>query len=176
MLRVQEEAGALTVVSRLARPVGLGVLVVAAALLAAWIAPRSGITATALGVVAAGLAVLGGRTWHARIAQGRVAVRPASPFARAASRPLAEFVRASLETLGEARARRAEAQSAAWSARAGGGELPSWLRRPEAAELNDQLRRIVLVGHAGERVPLTAWLPPEDDLEALRAAVEARLR
>jgi hypothetical protein len=176
MLRVHEDAGALTIVSRLARPVGLGVLVVAVALLAAWLATRSRATAAALGVAAVGLAVLGGRGWRARVAQGRVTVRPASPFERGASRPLAEFVRASVETLGEARARRAAAQAAAWAARAGGGELPAWLRRPDTSAVNDQLRRIVLVSQAGERVPVTAWLPPEDDLEALLAAVSARLR
>lgn len=175
MLRVHSEAAALTIVSRLARPPVLAVLVVAGAAVATAIGRQS---PPAGGLVAAAIAaalLLGGRGWRARLAQGRLTVRPASPLDRVASRPLGEFVAAQLETIGEARARRAEEQERAWAARTGGSTLPSWLRRPAAPGVNDHLRRVVLVGRGGERVPLTAWLPPEDDLEAARSAVEARL-
>ncbi|GAO04005.1 hypothetical protein [Anaeromyxobacter sp. PSR-1] len=175
MLRLEESVGALDVTSRLARPRALAVL--ALALLGAAWAARAALPALAgaLAVAAALLAILGGRAVRARVAGGIVSVRPAAPFAAAVTRPLAAYGTAAVETVADARRRRAEALARGYAARAG-AELPSWLAPRTTPGTHDHLRRIVLlpVG-AGEPLAVTAWLPPEDDLEPLRRALAARL-
>jgi hypothetical protein len=174
MLRVHSAAGALTLVSRLARPrvlavVGgmLGVL----ALAAGGFAPRA---AAALAAAAVLVALLGGRAVRARFERDRVRVRSAVPFRREDDRSLGEFSRARVETVADARRRKAERLARQYQVRSG-GDLPGWLRRPDAPGTNDHLRRIVLVPRDGEPLAVTAWLA-EDDLEPALAEIEALLR
>jgi hypothetical protein len=102
-----------------------------------------------------------------------VSVRDAVPIRRR-ERALAEFAAAAVETVGEARRRRAERLARGFADRSG-GELPAWLRPPDAPGTHDHLRRLVLVARRGEDLPVTAWLADED-LEPARAEVEAMLR
>lgn len=175
MLRLEEAAGALTLDSRLARPRVLVVL--AAALLLGALASRGTLPRLAVALVAAAalLVVLGGRAVHARVASGRITVRAAVPFAPAVSAPLAGFAAVEVETVADHRRRRAEALARGYQERAGAG-APPWLVRAPSPGTNDQLRRLVLLP-AGRGAPLavTAWLAPDDDLEAARRALEARL-
>jgi hypothetical protein len=161
MLRVQRTGSALTLVSRLARPRVLAVLAGALAGLAvaawSWVPPAG----WALGAAAALVVLLGGRAVRARFEPGRVRVRPALPFQREEARPLAEFAAARVETVGEARRRKAERLARQYQRR-GGGELPDWLRPPDAPGTNDHLRRIVLVARAGEPLAVTAWLADDE--------------
>jgi hypothetical protein len=174
VIAIQPSPGALTVVSRLARAPALGVLagLLGACALAAHGAPW---LSAALALAAALLVLLGARAVRARLAAGRVTVVPTSILARRVARPLADFSGVALETLGEARARRAETLARAYRARSGGEPMPAWLRRPATPGVNDHLRRLVLVARVGEPLPITAWLAPEDDLDAAKRAVEARL-
>jgi hypothetical protein len=175
MLRLERTGGAVTVVSRLARPRVLAVLAIAigGGALGAWAAsPRA---AAALGLAAALVVLLGGRAVRASFARGRVRIRPAAPFQRGGERALGAFVRAAVETVGEDRARRAERIAARYRARSG-AEMPAWLRATPTPGVNDHLRRVVLVARDGDRVAVTAWLAPDDDLEPLRAELEALLR
>lgn len=178
MLRIERAPGTLTLVSRLARPRALVVLAVAlaGAALAARSVPAA---AVALGALAALVVVFGGRTVRAALGRGRVRVSGGAPLARVADRPLADFVGARVETLGEARRRKAERRARDFLAHSGGAALPSWLHAPEAPGTNDHLRRLVLEPRAAEPprdpLPLTAWLA-EDELEPARREVEERLR
>src|SRR5512138_62925 len=173
MLRVQRSSGALTVVSRLARPHALAVLAVGFAGGAAAAAGRSNVLAACLALAAALVAVLGGRAVRARFERGRVSVRDAVPLRRR-DRALSEFARADVETAGDARRRRAERLARGFAERAG-SEMPTWLRPPDAPGTHDHLRRIVLVARSGDPLPVTSWLSDED-LEAVRAELEAMLR
>lgn len=173
MLRVQRSSGALTVVSRLARPHALAVLAVAFAAGAAASAGRSSVLAAGLALAAALVAVLGGRAVRARFERGRVSVRDAVPLRRW-ERALSEFARADVETAGDARRRRAERLARGFAERAG-SEIPAWLRPPDAPGTHDHLRRVVLVARTGERMAVTSWLA-DGDLEAVQAEVEALLR
>ncbi|HEY6099869.1 MAG TPA: hypothetical protein VIW03_10595 [Anaeromyxobacter sp.] len=171
MLRVERAPGALTVVSRLAKPRVLAVVggvLAALALVTSHPAPGA---ALAAGGAATLVVLLGGRAVRARFERGRVTVRPAVPFQRAERRPLASFSGARVETFAEARRRRAEGLARAYAARSG-TEMPAWLRAPDAPTPNDALRRIVLVTRDGDPFPVTAWLA-EDDLEPARLAIEA---
>ena len=171
MLRVERTGGALTLVSRLARPHVLAIL--AGILLggaAAAAAARLPLVSGALAVVAVLVVAFGGRAVHARYTAGRVEVRPAGPFARE-SRSLAEFHGARVETVGDARRRKAVARARAFRDRSG-VEIPSWLRAPDSPGVNDHLRRVVLVPRRGEPLAVTAGLA-EGDLEAVRADLEA---
>jgi hypothetical protein len=176
MLRLDRASGAVTLVSRLARPPALAVLVALLAALAVatlrYGAPRA---AVGLGAAAAAVVVLGGRSVRATFSRGRVSVTPAVPLQRRAERPLSEFERVEVESVAEARARRAARVARGYHARSG-AELPAWLRPPTGPGANDHLRRLVLRSPAGDPLPLTAWLPPEDDLDAARAEIEALLR
>ncbi len=173
MLRIQRSPGAVTLVSRFARPVGLGVLV-AVALGGALASARSLPALAAVLVVAAALLALhGGRSVRARFERGRVSVR--HPIAlRRDERALAEFTGAAVETVGDARRRRAERLARGFADRAG-SDMPAWLKAPDAPGTHDHLRRLVLVARRGEDLPVTAWLRDED-LEPARAEVEALLR
>jgi hypothetical protein len=172
MLRVERAAGAVTLVSRLARAPAVGVL--ACVLLAAAAAARaSPALAAPLAVAAALVVLLGGRTVRARFARGRVLVRHAVPFRRD-DRALAEFTGARVETIADARHRKAERLARRYRERSGGAEMPSWLAPPPSPGANDHLRRVVLVAPAGELLEVTAWLA--EDLEPVRAEVEALLR
>jgi hypothetical protein len=173
MIRLDRSPGAVTVVSRFARPRVLAV--VAAVLLggAAAAARPLPALAGALCVAALLLLTLGGRAVRARFERGRVSVRHAAPFRRD-ERALAEFSGSRVETVAEARRRAAEARARAWRERAG-AEMPSWMQPPDAPGANDRLRRILLVARSGEPLAITAWLA-EDDLEPARAAVEGLLR
>lgn len=175
MLRLEESVGALHVTSRLARPRALAVL--AAVLLAAAWAARAALPALAgaLAAAAALLILLGGRAVRVRVAGGIVSVRPATPFVAAVTRPLAAYAVAEIETVADARRRRAEALARGYAARAG-AEMPRWLAPRTTPGTHDHLRRLVLLPiGAGEPLALTAWLPPEDDLEPLRRALAERL-
>jgi hypothetical protein len=176
MVRVERSPGALTLVSRLARPRALGVLAVA--LLAGAAALRGPAPRAALALVAAALflLVLGGRPVRATFARGRVRIRPAVPLARGGDRSLAEFVAVRQETIGEARARRAERLANGYRARTGGAGAPSWLVPAPTEGMNDHLRRLVLVARDGEPIAVTAWVAPEDDLEPLRGELASLLR
>jgi hypothetical protein len=175
MVRVERSPGALTLVSRLARPRVLGVLAVALLLGAAGLRAGAPRAALALAAAAALVLLLGGRSVRATFARGRVRVRPAVPLQRAGDRALAEFSAVRQETIGEARALRAERLARGYTTRSG-SDAPSWLVARPAAGANDHLRRLVLVGSDGERLPVTAWLSPEDDLEPARAEIVALLR
>jgi len=173
LLRVQRSPGAVTLVSRLARPLGLAVL--AAALLGGAAAAARSVPAlaVALAVAAVALAVHGGRAVRARFERGRVSVR--HPIAlRRDERALADFAAAAVETVRDARRRRAERLARGFAERAG-TELPAWLEPPDAPGTHDHLRRLVLVARKGEDLPVTAWLRDED-LEPVRAEIEALLR
>ncbi|BDG02017.1 hypothetical protein [Anaeromyxobacter oryzae] len=173
---MSERGDALTVVTRLARPHVLAVLAAVLLVPAGFAAAgRRPVLAAALAGAAVALVGLGGRSTRAWLGAGRVTVEPASPFERRASRALDEFVKATVETVGEARVRSAEARARSFEARSG-ASLPEWARASAGPGTNDHLRRIVLVPRAGEPLPVTAWLAPEDDLEPARRAVEARLR
>lgn len=172
MLRIDRAPGTLTLVSRFARPRALVILagvLAAAALLTARATP---VLAGALGVAAALVVGLGSRPVRAELGRDRVRVSPAVPLGRPAERFLADFAGVRVETLAEARRRRAERRAEAWRIR-NGGELPAWLRPPDAPGANDALRRLVLEPRAGEPLAVTAWLA--DDLEPARGAVEALL-
>jgi hypothetical protein len=173
MLRVQRTAGALTVVSRLARPHALAVLALAFLGGAAAAAGRSSVLATGLALAGVLVAVLGGRAVRARFERGRVWVRDAVPL-RGRERALSEFAAAAVETVGDARRRRAERLARGFAERSG-TELPPWLRPPDAPGTHDHLRRVVLVARAGEDLAVTAWLG-EEDVEGVRAEIEALLR
>jgi hypothetical protein len=175
MLRLERTGGAITVVSRLARPRVLAVLAVVLGGLALALAGSAPHAAAAFAVAMALLVLLGGRAVRATFARGRVRVRPAAPFLPGAERPLDRFVRASVETVGEERARKADRVAERYRARSG-VEMPGWLHASPAPGVNDQLRRIVLVARDGERVAVTAWLAPDDELEPLRAELEGMLR
>jgi hypothetical protein len=173
VVRIERGPGTLTLVSRFSRPRALAILtgaLAAVALLAARALPG---VAFAFAVLALLVAVLGGRAVRAAFARGRVRVSAAVPLGRGADRPLAEFSRVRVETLAEARRRKAERQAHSYRARAG-SELPSWLVPADAPGANDHLRRLVLDGAAGEPLAVTAWLA-EDDLEPARAAVASVL-
>jgi hypothetical protein len=173
MLRVQRAAGAVTLVSRLARP--HATVVLAGVFLGGALAAARPVPALAAALALAGLllAVLGGRSVRARFERGRVLVRHAVPLRRAA-RALADFAGAAVETVRDERRRRAERLARGFADRAG-AEMPPWLRPPEAPGTHDHLRRLVLVARRGEDLPVTAWLADED-LDAVRAEVEALLR
>ena len=177
MVRLERTLGALTVVSRLARPRVLAVLAVALggpalalALLGA--APRA---AAALALAAALIVLFGGRATRATFSRDRVRIRPAAPFLPGGERTLGAFVRASVETVGEERARKAERLAERYRARSG-TELPVWLHARPTPGVNDHLRRVVLVARDGDRVAVTAWLAPDDELEPLCAELEALVR
>ncbi len=175
MLRLDRTPGALTVVSRLARPRVLAVVAVAFGVTAALEARPAPRLAAALAVVAALFVVLGGRGVRATFERGRVRVRPAFPLEPRADRALGEFARSAVETIGQARARRSQKVADGFRERSG-RPMPEWLRAPVAPGVNDHLRRLVLVPRSpGEPLAVTAWLAPEDDLEALRAEVERLL-
>jgi len=177
MVRVERSSGALTLVSRLARPRVLVVLASALVLGAAGL--RSGAPRAALALVAAAALVvlLGGRSVRATFARGRVRVRPAVPLQGGGERALAEFVSVRQETIGEARARRAARLARGYKARSGSA-APAWLVAQPTAGANDHLRRLVLVARDrdGEPFAVTGWLSPDDDLDPARAEIETLLR
>jgi hypothetical protein len=171
VLRVEEAAGALTLVSRLARPRALVVLVAALVAPATWAGARAPVLAAGLAAAAAAVLALGGRAVRARLDRGaRVTVSAPFPFQGAVTRRLSEFVEVRIETVGEARARRRAAAARRYRAQSG-QDLPGWLAQPPAAGVNDHLRRVVLVPRVGEPVAVTAWLPDEEDAERARGAV-----
>jgi hypothetical protein len=174
MLRVDRAAGAVTLVSRLARPRVLAVLTTA--LLGAALAARGPLPALAAGLAASAVlvAALGGRSVRARFERGRVAVAPAVPLQRRSERALREFSDARVETVAEARRRKADLRARAYRERSG-VEIPTWLRPPDAPGANDHLRRIVLVPRSGEPLAVTAWLADED-LEPVRAELATLVR
>jgi hypothetical protein len=169
VLRIDRGPGTLTLVSRFSRPRALAILagaLVVAALLCERPLPA---LAAFLGVLALLVAVLGGRAVRAAFARGRVQVSPPVPLGRGADRPLGDFSGVRVETLAEARRRKAERRARAYRDRAG-ADLPSWLVPSDVPGANDQLRRLVLEPRGGEPLAVTAWLA-EDDLEPARAAV-----
>ncbi len=174
MLRIAREGSRLTLMSRLARPRVLAVLAGALALVGLGALRFAPSAAAACAAAAALVALLGGRAVRARFERDRVRVRPAIPFQREDDRPLGGFTGARVETIGEARRRKAERLARQYRARAG-GDMPLWLRPPDAPGTNDHLRRIVLVPREGEPLAVTAWLA-EEDLEPARAEIEALLR
>jgi hypothetical protein len=175
VLRIERERAGLTLVSRLARPRVLVVLACAFALLALVAARSAPAAGAALAATAALVSVVGGRAVRARFERDRVRVTPPVPFRREDSRPLVDFAAARVETVGEARLRKAERLAREYERRSGGGEMPGWLHAPGAPGTNDHLRRIVLVPRTGEPLPVTAWLA-EDDLAPALAEIEALLR
>jgi hypothetical protein len=174
VLRVDRQAGGLTVLSRLARLRVLVVLGGVLVALAAASAPAAPPAAAGLAAAAALLVALGGRPLRARFERGSVSVRSAVPLRRVERHALAAYRTARVETFAEARRRRAERLARGYAARSG-TELPAWLRAPEAPGTNDRLRRIVLVGPGGEPLPVTAWLGEHEELEPARLAIEAVL-
>ncbi len=173
MLRIVRERGRLTLASRLAKPRVVAVLVVALGLVAAAAARFLPGVAGVIAAAGALVAILGGRAVRARFERDRVRVRPAVPFQREDDRRLGDFAGARVETLGEARRRKAERLVRQYQGRSG-REMPIWLRPPDGPGTNDHLRRIILVPRSGEPLPVTAWLA-EDDLEAARAEIEGLL-
>jgi hypothetical protein len=174
MLRVERAPGAVLLVSRLARAPAVAVL--AGVLLAAAAAARSvPVVATPLGLAGVLVLLVGGRAVRARFEQGRVSVRHPLPLRRADERVLARFTAARVESVAEARRRKAERLAHGFRERSGGAELPSWMRPPVAPGANDHLRRLVLVGRGEEPLAVTSWVSDED-LEAVRAEVQALLR
>ena len=171
MLRVERSPGALTLVSRFARPRAVAALAAAFLAGAAALARPAPALAAALALVGLLLALLAGRSVRARFEPGRVSVRDALGRRE---RPLADFASAVVETAGEARRRRAERRARGWAERAG-GELPSWLRAPDAPGTHDHLRRVVLLARRGEDLAVTAWVA-DGDVEAVRAEVDGLLR
>lgn len=175
MLHIHRTPGALTVVSRLARPRVLAVVagvLAALALASARTVPRA---AMALFLAAALVVLLGARTLRARFERGHVTLRLAVPFRRAERRSLGSFTAAAIETFAEARRRKADRLARAYRERSG-EPMPAWLRPPDAPGANDVLRRIVLVAPDGEPFPVTAWLGEREDLEPARLAIESVLR
>lgn len=170
MIRIERDTGALTLVSRLARPRALAVIAVVLGVAAAWVAGSSPRLAAALGAGAVLVPLLGGRSFRARFdLPGRgVTVRPALPLQPRVTRRAAEFASVRIETVAQARAHRAEALAERYR-ETSGGDMPMWLRGSTAPGTNDHLRRIVLVPRSGDPFPVTAWLAEVDDLEpALR--------
>lgn len=173
MVRVERSAGTLTVVSRFSRPRAIAVLVGAFAALAVLSARALPAVAVALAAAAALVALVGGRAVRAAFGAGRVRVSAAVPLGRAVERPLHAFSGARVETLADARRRKAERRARAYRERAG-GELPAWLRPADQPGSHDHLRRVVLDGPGDEPLAVTAWVA-DDDLEPARAAVAALL-
>lgn len=174
MLRVERAQGAVLLVSRLARAPAVGVLA-GVLLVAAAIASTPAVTAP-FGVAALLVLLLGGRPVRARFERGRVSVRHPLPLRTTDERPLSEFSAVRVESVADARRRKAAQLAHGYRARSGGAELPSWMSPPVAPGANDHLRRVVLVGPRGEEpLAVTAWLADED-LEPLRAELEAFLR
>ncbi len=173
MLRIERAPGATVLVSRLAKLRVVAVPSIALAAVALGVGRSSPRAAAALAAAAVLAAVLGGRAVRARFERGRVRVRQALAFHVTSDRPLSEFVGARVETVREARRRRAERLARDWRAR-GGREKPRWMIRGDTPGANDHLRRIVLVPRVGRPLPVTAWLA-EDDLEPARVEVEALL-
>ena len=175
MLRIVRERGGVTVVSRLARPGVIAVLAVALGLVAAAAARFLPGIAGVLAAAGALVALLGGRAVRARFERDRVRVRPAVPLQRQDDRALGDFGHARIETVGDARRRKAERLARQYQDRSGGRDMPVWMLPPDAPGANDHLRRIVLVPPAGEPLAVTAWLA-DDDLEAARTEIEGLLR
>jgi hypothetical protein len=174
MLRVERAPGAVLLVSRLARVPAVAVL--AGVLLAAAAAARSApVVAMPLGLAGVLVLLVGGRAMRARFERGRVSVRHPLPLRRADERLLAQFSAARVESVAEARRRKAAHLAHGFRERSGGAELPPWMSPPVAPGANDHLRRLVLVGREEEPLAVTSWLADED-LEAVRAEVEALLR
>ncbi|WP_242338942.1 MULTISPECIES: hypothetical protein [unclassified Anaeromyxobacter] len=171
MVRIERSAGGLVLASRLARPRVLAVLAAAFILGAAGLRGAAPRAALGLAAVAALVVLLGGRSVRATFARGRVRVSGAPPLRRQ-DRGLAEFTGVQIETVGEARARRAERLAHGYRERSGSA-APSWLVPAPAPGTNDHLRRLVLLAREGEPLPVTTWLAPEDDLEPARAEVAA---
>jgi hypothetical protein len=174
VIRLHRRPGALTVVSRLARPRVLAVVGGALAAVALASARSSPPVALAAGAGAVLVVVLGARPLRARFERGQLVVRPAVPFQRARRHALASFALVRIETFGDARRRRAERLARGYAERSG-APMPTWLRAPDAPGVNDGLRRVVLVAADGEPLPVTAWLAEEEDLEPVRSAIEAVL-
>lgn len=174
MVRIERGPGTLTLVSRFSRPRALAVLAAAAGGLAL-LAARAALPAAAVGLAAAALlvALVGGRATRAVFGGGRVRVSAPVPFGRGAARPLAGFDAVRVETLADARRRKAEARARAYRARAG-NDLPGWLRPADQPGSHDHLRRLVLDAPGEEPLAVTAWLA-DDDLEPARAEVAALL-
>ncbi len=171
-MRIERSPGALVLASRLARPRVLAVLAVALLLGAAGLRGAAPWAALALAALAALMVLLGGRSVRATFARGRVRVSGGKPLQRQ-DRALAEFTGVRVETVGEARARRAERLVRGYRERSGGSAAPAWLVPAPAPGTNDHLRRLVLVARDGEPLAVTAWLAPEDDLEPARAEIAA---
>jgi hypothetical protein len=174
VIRLHRTPGAVTVVSRLARPRVLAVVggaLAAIALASARAAPR---VAAAAGTAAVLVVLLGARALRARFERGHLVLRPAAPFLRTERRALAGFTAVRVETFAEARRRRSERLARSFAERSG-APMPTWLRAPDAPAVNDGLRRIVLVAGDGEPFPVTAWLAAEDDLEPARSAIQGLL-
>ncbi len=174
MLRLEDGAAGLQLTSRLARP---RVLVVLAAALLAGAAALRTVPPLAWGFAGAAvlLVLLGGRAVRASVRGGRIVVRPAVPLARAIAAPLDRFRGVAVESLAEARLRRADELARRYHHRAG-AEMPRWFARQPAPGANDHLQRLVLVPYdGGAPLAVTAWLAPEDDLDPARRALEARL-
>jgi hypothetical protein len=174
MLLVHRTPGALTVVSRLVRSRALAVLAGILTLLAAGSMRAAPGVALALVLAAVLLVLLGARTLRARFERGHVTLRLAVPFRRAERRSLGGFTAVAIETLAEARRRKAERLARSYAERSG-KPMPEWMRPPDAPGTNDDLRRIVLVGPDGEPFPVTAWLAVSEDLEPARFAIESTL-
>jgi hypothetical protein len=168
VLRIERGPGTLTVVSRFSRPRALAILAGVLAV-AALLERELPAVAVALGALAFLVAVLGGRAVRAVVGRGRVRVSPAVPLGRGEDRSLGDFSGVRIQTLGEARRRKAERRARAYRDRAG-ADLPSWLVPPDEPGANDNLRRLVLDPRGGEPLAVTAWLA-EDDLEPARAAL-----
>jgi hypothetical protein len=173
MLRVERAAGAVVLLSRLARPRVLAVLMLALLGAAAAARPLPALAAS-LAVVGVLVAALGGLSVRARFERGRVAVSLALPLRSPHARALNEFTAARVETVAEARRRKAERRARDYRARSG-IDIPSWLAPPDTPGANDHLRRIVLVPRAGEPLAVTAWLA-DDELEPVRAELEELIR
>ncbi len=173
MLRIERAPDATVLVSRLAKLHVVAMLSIVLAAVALAVLRSSSRAAAVLAAAAALASVLGLRAVRARFERGRVRVRQALPFQATSDRPLPEFAGARVETVREARHRRAERLARDWRARTG-REMPAWMIRGDASGANDHLRRIVLVPRAGEPLPVTAWLA-EEDLEPARAEIEGLL-
>jgi hypothetical protein len=168
MLRIDGGPGTLTLVTRFSRPRALAIVAGAVGILAVLSARAAPGVAAALGIAATLVAVVGGRVVRAVFAGGRVRVR-AAPFGRAEERSLSRFTAVRIETLADARRRKAERHALAYRTRAG-SDLPSWLRPADQPGANDYLRRLVLEAPGEEPFAVTAWLA-EDALEPARDAV-----
>lgn len=174
MLQIEQGAGTLTLVSRFSRPRAHAVLAGAlggGALLASRALPA---VALALAVLAVIVAAAGVRVFRAAFRRGHVQVSAAFPLRPPTERPLAGFSGVRVETLADARRRKAERQARAYRERTG-SDLPAWLRPADQPGANDHLRRLVLEGPGAESLAVTVWLADEDDLEPARAAVAALL-